>query len=169
MPFVCPESYLNDSPESIPERVCLAAILERSVRDLGAEVASQERRSAIAWFRAPVTSKLTIYFTWTQVKLELDLTDGQVDHILSRVAIAERIEERLKRECADGKCLSQGEARRIASSELAERVRDIVGPQDTTAQRRRRRVGRQCTRRVTPHAHRSKGYKIRGTSTLHAA
>jgi hypothetical protein len=84
----------------VPERGLLAAILERSVRDLGmsAEIRKEDRRAAIGWFRTRFKSEDTYVkpssylhggITYQDCVVGLELSAAQVELIRRWVNAAE--------------------------------------------------------------------------------
>lgn len=71
-----------------PERGLLAAVLERSMRDLAENVLPQHTREALRWFRANGNSGKYVC-SFKRVVEELELSAWQLDMIRAKVAEAE--------------------------------------------------------------------------------
>ena len=111
-----------------PEKVMLAALLQRAVRDLGRHARVEDRRDAIKWFKTP-KKKLSYYtgFYFQDVAEILNLGNYQVQLIFDYI-----------NRTLNGELQTEGQTSGVGSSQLVKREGFCLCTEESAIQRRRR-------------------------------
>lgn len=143
-----------------PERLLLAAILERAIRDLSdASLTSKERKDAILWFlyKEERVKDIDCRFYFQDVIEGLDLSQKHIQNILDFI-----------KSLTNGEPKEEGKPGGTGDCPLAARKGLYIGKKVTAIQRRGRRVSGYNSPGATELAYREQGDKERTLAKKYA-